>query len=148
MAAEINTQSTSCELSALKKQLLICLFLKQGKLRNAIPRRVAVVAKHSSGRQREKRTSMAAGIGDFSKQGSTGSLGEQAYAIFEECRLCSRERGVDRLAGETGFCRASAKLVIYSANPRYGEAESLVGRHGSGTIFFSNCNLRCVFCQN
>jgi len=73
---------------------------------------------------------------------------EQAYAIFEECRLCPRECGVDRLAGETGFCRASAKLVIYSANPHYGEEESLVGRHGSGTIFFSNCNLRCVFCQN
>ena len=73
---------------------------------------------------------------------------EEAYSIFEQCALCPRRCGVNRLKGEKGFCRAPANLVIYSAQPHYGEELSLVGNHGSGTIFFSNCNLRCIFCQN
>ncbi len=72
----------------------------------------------------------------------------EAYAIFEECRLCPRECGVNRLDGEKGFCRAPLKVMVYAAQPHFGEEISLVGQHGSGTIFFSNCNLRCVFCQN
>jgi putative pyruvate formate lyase activating enzyme len=73
---------------------------------------------------------------------------EQAYSIFEECKLCPRQCGVNRKRGEKGFCRAPVKPVIYSAHPHYGEERPLVGRGGSGTIFLSNCNLRCVFCQN
>jgi len=73
---------------------------------------------------------------------------EEAQAIFEECRLCPRECGVNREAGEKGFCRATSRLMVYSAHPHFGEEVSLVGKNGSGTIFFSNCNLRCVFCQN
>jgi putative pyruvate formate lyase activating enzyme len=73
---------------------------------------------------------------------------EQARAIFETCRLCTRECGVNRLAGEEGFCRATSRPMVYSAHPHFGEEVSLVGKNGSGTIFFSNCNLRCVFCQN
>lgn len=73
---------------------------------------------------------------------------EQAYAIFEQCELCPRQCGVNRLNGETGFCRAPAKLFVYAVQPHYGEEISLVGEKGSGTIFFSNCNLRCIFCQN
>lgn len=73
---------------------------------------------------------------------------EQAFAQFSECRLCPRQCGVNRLKGETGFCRAPVRAMNYSAHPHFGEEDALVGRHGSGTIFFSNCNLRCVFCQN
>ena len=73
---------------------------------------------------------------------------EKAYATFEECRLCPRQCGVDRKAGERGFCQAPLNPVIFSAHPHFGEEISLVGTHGSGTIFFSNCNLRCIFCQN
>ncbi len=73
---------------------------------------------------------------------------EEAFSIFEECRLCPRECGVNRLDGEKGFCRAPLKVKVYVAQPHFGEEMSLVGQHGSGTIFFSNCNLRCVFCQN
>ena len=73
---------------------------------------------------------------------------EQAYSIFADCELCPRQCGADRKKGEKGFCRAPVRPVIYSAQPHFGEEISLVGRHGSGTIFFSNCNLRCVFCQN
>ncbi len=73
---------------------------------------------------------------------------DEACTILEECVLCPRQCGADRMAGERGFCRAPAKVVVYSAHPHFGEERSLVGRRGSGTIFFSNCNLRCVFCQN
>jgi len=73
---------------------------------------------------------------------------EQAYTIFEDCQLCPRGCGVNRKEGERGFCRGPYKPVIFSAQPHFGEEVSLVGKNGSGTIFFSNCNLRCIFCQN
>jgi putative pyruvate formate lyase activating enzyme len=73
---------------------------------------------------------------------------EEVYALFEKCELCPRRCGVNRLRGERGFCRAPLQPVVYSAHPHFGEEMPLVGRRGSGTIFFSNCNLRCVFCQN
>jgi putative pyruvate formate lyase activating enzyme len=73
---------------------------------------------------------------------------EEAYALFEDCRLCPRVCGVDRKRGENGFCRGPYRPVIFSAQPHFGEEVPLVGKNGSGTIFFSNCNLRCVFCQN
>ena len=73
---------------------------------------------------------------------------KRAYSIFEECELCPRQCSANRQKGERGFCEAPAKPVIFSAQPHFGEELSLVGTHGSGTIFFSNCNLRCVFCQN
>ena len=82
------------------------------------------------------------------KEGRFAERVAEAYAIFEECRLCPRECGVNRLDGEKGFCRAPLKVMVYAAQPHFGEEISLVGQHGSGTIFFSNCNLRCVFCQN
>ena len=73
---------------------------------------------------------------------------DQAYAILERCRLCPRRCGVNRLVGETGLCRTAERAVVFSAQPHFGEELPLVGDRGSGTIFFSNCNLRCVFCQN
>jgi putative pyruvate formate lyase activating enzyme len=73
---------------------------------------------------------------------------EEAYSILEHCRLCPRQCGVNRPKGEKGFCRAPVQPVVYSANPHFGEEICLVGTNGSGTIFFSNCNLRCIFCQN
>jgi len=82
------------------------------------------------------------------RQGRFVQKVEEAYAIFEECRLCPRECGVNRLKGERGFCRAPEKAVVFSAHPHFGEEVPLVGHNGSGTIFFSNCNLRCIFCHN
>jgi len=72
----------------------------------------------------------------------------QADSILEHCRLCPRMCGVNRKKGEKGFCRSPLRPVIYSANPHFGEERPIVGHNGSGTIFMSNCNLRCVFCQN
>jgi putative pyruvate formate lyase activating enzyme len=81
----------------------------------------------------------------------TGELKERGgtlWNIMAECQLCPRECGVDRLDGEEGFCRASSTLEIASYHPHFGEERPLVGRGGSGTVFFSNCSLRCVFCIN
>jgi putative pyruvate formate lyase activating enzyme len=86
--------------------------------------------------------------GKLERAGKLAQRVEEAYSIFEECVLCPRQCGVNRLNGEQGFCQASAKLMVYTAHPHYGEEISLSGRKGSGTIFFSNCNLRCIFCQN
>ena len=63
------------------------------------------------------------------------------------CRLCPHECGINRKR-ETGFCRAPDQAVISSYGPHFGEEPALVGRNGSGTIFFAYCNMRCVFCQN
>ena len=71
-----------------------------------------------------------------------------AKAILQSCRLCPRCCEVDRLKGEVGSCRTVGKAVVSSYSPHFGEEAPLVGRRGSGTIFFTHCNLRCVFCQN
>lgn len=71
-----------------------------------------------------------------------------ALSLLECCSVCPRNCGVNRLAGETGACRTPREAIVSSYGPHFGEEALLVGRHGSGTIFFANCNLRCVFCQN
>jgi len=68
--------------------------------------------------------------------------------LIGPCRLCPRECGVDRPAGEVGFCRCGATPLVGSVGPHFGEEDVLVGRGGSGTIFFTGCNLGCRFCQN
>ena len=73
---------------------------------------------------------------------------QRAYAMMESCSICPRNCGVNRLQGETGFCGIGANPLVSSAGPHLGEERPLVGRGGSGTIFFAGCNLGCVFCQN
>jgi putative pyruvate formate lyase activating enzyme len=82
------------------------------------------------------------------REGKLAQRVSQARAILEHCELCPRRCGVNRLKGERGFCRAPATVVVFGAHPHFGEEMSLVGDHGSGTVFFSHCNLRCIFCQN
>ena len=67
---------------------------------------------------------------------------------LEACTLCPRNCGVNRKKGEKGFCRMGDTAIVASYGPHFGEERPLVGMGGSGTIFFSNCNLGCVFCQN
>jgi putative pyruvate formate lyase activating enzyme len=67
---------------------------------------------------------------------------------LSDCRVCPNFCGVDRLAGAKGRCRTGAELVVSSADLHFGEESVLVGRGGSGTIFFTACNLACLFCQN
>ena len=65
-----------------------------------------------------------------------------------KCSLCPRECDVNRISGETGYCQIGANPLLSSARPHFGEESVLVGHGGSGTIFFSGCNLSCAFCQN
>ncbi len=67
---------------------------------------------------------------------------------YTNCTLCPRRCGVDRTAGETGYCGAPAGARISSAFPHMGEERPITGTNGSGTIFFRGCSLKCVFCQN
>ena len=73
---------------------------------------------------------------------------EKALRELEECRACPRNCGVNRLSNQMRACHTGRYAVISSAFPHFGEEDCLRGRMGSGTIFFSHCNLRCAFCQN
>lgn len=73
---------------------------------------------------------------------------KELKALLKACTLCPRKCRVDRTAGQVGYCKASDSLSVSSAFPHFGEESPLVGFHGSGTIFFSHCNLKCIFCQN
>jgi len=68
--------------------------------------------------------------------------------FLSPCRLCPRECKVLRDKGETGFCKVDDKIMVSSYGPHFGEEPVLVGFGGSGAIFFTGCNLGCVFCQN
>jgi putative pyruvate formate lyase activating enzyme len=73
---------------------------------------------------------------------------EKAHHLMKTCVLCPRKCGVDRLSGETGICKTGKLAWVSSYNPHFGEEDPLVGSNGSGTIFFTHCNLMCLFCQN
>ncbi|MDH7578146.1 MAG: radical SAM protein [Bacillota bacterium] len=68
--------------------------------------------------------------------------------LLNPCKLCPRECGAERLAGERGECGAGEQAEISGSGAHFGEEPQLVGQGGSGTIFFAFCSLRCVFCQN
>ncbi len=72
----------------------------------------------------------------------------RAKEFMQACRICPRDCGVDRLRGEIGVCRIGERALVHSFGPHFGEEPPLVGNKGSGTIFFSGCNLKCIFCQN
>ena len=67
---------------------------------------------------------------------------------MQKCSLCPRKCGVNRLKGEIGACKTATEFKVASINLHYGEEPPISGKTGSGTIFFTNCNLSCVFCQN
>ena len=68
--------------------------------------------------------------------------------MLAECCVCPRHCGANRLAGERGECHIASQAIVSSYGPHFGEEAPLVGKYGSGTIFFTYCNLRCIFCQN
>ena len=73
---------------------------------------------------------------------------EPLEEILKECTLCPRECGINRLEGERGYCGAGKDLIVYTAFLHQGEEPPISGIKGSGTIFFSTCPLKCVYCQN
>jgi putative pyruvate formate lyase activating enzyme len=88
----------------------------------------------------------------YRRLAGTGVLPErarEAWRRLRDCDLCARYCHVDRSESIRGaVCRTGERAMVYSAGPHHGEEDCLRGAHGSGTIFFSFCNLRCVYCQN
>ncbi len=81
----------------------------------------------------------------------TGELSRRAdelWDIMHRCRLCPRRCGANRIQGQRGFCGSDSHVEIAAYHPHFGEEKPLVGEGGSGTIFLTNCGLRCVFCIN
>ena len=81
----------------------------------------------------------------------SGELERRANKAWESlscCKICPHLCGVNRLEGEQGFCKITDQAIVASYGPHFGEEAPLVGRKGSGTVFFSWCNLRCLYCQN
>jgi len=82
---------------------------------------------------------------------NSGELNKRAEKLekrLSECDICPRECGADRLAGKVGKCNSGLLPAVSSFCAHHGEEPVLSGTKGSGTIFFSNCNMRCVYCQN
>jgi putative pyruvate formate lyase activating enzyme len=86
-------------------------------------------------------------IGLF-EDGKLEDRAEKAAALLLSCSVCPHNCGVDRTAGKLGVCRTGALARVSSYGPHMGEEDPLRGWRGSGTIFFSSCNLRCQYCQN
>jgi len=82
------------------------------------------------------------------KSGKLAKRVTAAHAALKNCTLCPRFCKVNRLEDERGFCRTGKTAKVASHNLHHGEEPPISGTKGSGTIFFSNCNLRCIFCQN
>ncbi len=82
------------------------------------------------------------------RSGKLAARVEHALAKLQNCVLCPRDCHVDRLADKFAVCRSGRYARVSSHFPHFGEENCLRGTRGSGTIFFSGCNLRCVFCQN
>lgn len=74
---------------------------------------------------------------------------EEAYEGYRNCKICPWNCSVDRFSGKKkGVCRSGASPMVSSYNLHFGEEPPISGKRGSGTIFFTNCTLRCVYCQN
>jgi putative pyruvate formate lyase activating enzyme len=73
---------------------------------------------------------------------------EKIAEIYKQCTLCPHKCKVDRTVSSEGKCRSGSMPIVSSASPHFGEEPPLVGYHGSGTIFFTHCNLHCIYCQN
>jgi len=84
----------------------------------------------------------------LSKSTLAADAAEKSLKLFKSCVLCGHRCGVNRMNGEKGVCGAGDKIKVSSAVAHFGEEPFISGDNGSGAIFFSLCNLNCVFCQN
>jgi len=82
---------------------------------------------------------------ELEKKGALSERVEKLYSIYENCHLCPRDCRVNRKEGQVGRCQATSRVKISSAAPSFNEESPLVGKSGSGAIFFSNCGLRSVY---
>lgn len=84
----------------------------------------------------------------LSETGKLKMIIKNLYQALETCIICPRKCKVNRLSNELGFCQVGRLPIISSYTAHFGEEKSLVGRGGSGTIFMTHCNLKCIYCQN
>lgn len=82
------------------------------------------------------------------KTGELKERAERAKVYPGDCCCCQHRCGVDRFSDERGYCRTGQYAMVSAYGPHFGEEAPLVGINGSGTIFFSRCNMRCDYCQN
>ncbi|MFH0778192.1 MAG: radical SAM protein [Candidatus Eisenbacteria bacterium] len=82
------------------------------------------------------------------ENGTLKARAREAMGLLSKCVLCPRKCGANRTAGELGECRGGLAAMVSSHNEHHGEEPLISGRSGSGTIFLTNCNLRCKYCQN
>lgn len=75
-------------------------------------------------------------------------MAEKAFGMLSSCSICPHQCKVNRIENELGFCRTGSKITICSYMPHHGEEPPISGKNGSGTIFFSNCTMGCLYCQN
>lgn len=80
--------------------------------------------------------------------GMLNKIIEKGFKLLGSCCICPRKCGINRLKNEKGFCKTGLKPKVCSFLPHHGEEPPISGSRGSGTIFFSNCNMTCVYCQN
>jgi putative pyruvate formate lyase activating enzyme len=145
-----------------RRQLIqSCFSLVVAGLSSAVTSALAACAKGQEpgverGKQNPRAVARAAKIDpDFEpaywrlhRSGELKKRADELWDIMKSCRLCPRQCGANRLSGEKGFCHSTSQLEVAAFHPHYGEERPLVGRGGSGTIFLTNCSLRCVFCIN
>lgn len=92
---------------------------------------------------------MKPGYLNLAESGELAARAADAWRHLQDCDLCARYCRMNRMRTIKGaVCRTGECAVVYSHGPHHGEEDVLRGRKGSGTIFFSGCNLRCVYCQN
>lgn len=91
---------------------------------------------------------MYPGYLNLHREGTLQKTADTLAGILRSCVLCPHRCGVDRTAGERGFCNLGVRPMVDSALAHHGEEPVLSGRGGAGTVFFSSCNMRCIYCQN
>ncbi|MBM9615552.1 radical SAM protein [Desulfobulbus rhabdoformis] len=91
---------------------------------------------------------MARAIQTLWESGQLHKRLSRAQAALQACTLCPRQCGVNRMAGQLGFCATGGRAGVAGYGPHFGEEAPLVGQRGSGALFLSGCNLGCCFCQN
>jgi len=84
----------------------------------------------------------------LSRSGDLEERARRAHEVLRDCVICPQECRVNRIEDEEGFCRTGLLPRMSSYSLHFGEEAPLVGKNGSGTVFFAGCNMRCIFCQN
>lgn len=91
---------------------------------------------------------MAASYIALYENGGLARCADRLGEVLRQCDMCPHRCGIDRFSGTTGRCKSGSNPIISSFNAHFGEEAPLVGKNGSGTVFFTHCTLDCVFCQN